>query len=245
LLGVDRLAGVILTHPDLDHCAGLVEISVLLPIESLWATPGWDEPCYRRLIRRPGIRYRPVWAGNRWTVGRWALEVLHPPPGDRRHGNERSMVVRASLAGMSVLLTGDLGKPGELRLLAAHGRGLQSIVLKLGHHGSRGSTHSRFLRRVSPRIALVSSGRNNAYGHPAPEVLARLTRQGVAVWRTDLGGQIVVARGPRGEWSTTQPWAEMKRIEPWSHRGRSDRGLVQSSDEANRSNRWTDSGRQE
>jgi len=244
-LGVDRLTGVILTHPDLDHCAGLLEISLLMPIESLWATPGWKAPCYRRLILRPGIRYRPTWAGDSWTVGRWSFEVMHPSPGERLGGNERSMVVRAEFENLSVLLTGDLGEPGERRLLATRASGLRSTILKLGHHGSRGSTHEAFLRRVRPRMALVSSGLENVYGHPAPEVLRRLSADAVSLWRTDLGGQIVVTRGPLGEWSAAQPWVAMKRFEERPRPGRGDSGLVESADEADRRDRRPDGRRQE
>lgn len=239
-LGIGRLTEVVSTHPDLDHCAGLVELSLLMPIGGLRAAPGWEEPCYRQLIRRFGIRYRPVWSGARWNVGRWSLEVLHPSPGERGGGNERSMVIRARHGALSLLLTGDLGHAGERRLLRSAAERLPSGVLKLGHHGSRGSTHQAFLRQVAPRIALVSSGRGNVYGHPSDEVLERLSRQEVPTWRTDVGGQIVVEHAGSGRWRVRQPWSRAKGSASTGEMSIVVTGLVESSDAASRRHRRPD-----
>lgn len=207
-LGVDRLQGIVLTHPDRDHCAGLVEVANLIPVRTLWSTPGWDDDCYRQLTRTPGAVLSPLWRGRRLTVGRWVLEVLHPPPGERLWGNDSSLVVRAVAERWKVLLTADVGARIERRLLREVGEKLPATVLKVAHHGSRSSSEARFLDHVSPRLVLISAGRRNAYGHPAKEVLARLEERRIDTWRTDRGGQIRLRFDGEGL-HVEQPWGEL------------------------------------
>jgi competence protein ComEC len=92
-----------------------------------------------------------------------------------------------------VLLTGDAERDVEGRLAARLGGHLRADVLKVGHHGSATSTTGPFLNAVSPRIALVSVGAGNRYGHPSPEVLEALQARGTQVIRTDDAGSIVVS----------------------------------------------------
>jgi hypothetical protein len=154
-------------------------------------------------------------------LGGWRLRVLHPAAGGERSGNESSLVLsvthrappartRVSRAertppaevARTVLLTGDIGSATEARLPAAE---IAAAALKIGHHGSRYSSDGAFLDRVAPRLALISAGEGNAYGHPAADVLERLAERGVAVWRTDRGGQIRLRFGEVVE--VDQPWA--------------------------------------
>ncbi len=187
-----------------------MELTRLLPIDELRSGAGWDNACYRRLVRRPGLRLRPVWEGARWNVGRWRVTVLHPPPGARSGRNERSLVLRARLDGVSLLLTGDTGGSVERRLVARYGAALSSAVLKVGHHGSARSTSKAFLDAVRPRLALVSSGAGNVYGHPTEETLRRLETAGARVLRTDTGGQVVLTFPGGGRWRIRQPWIGVK-----------------------------------
>jgi competence protein ComEC len=204
--GLSRLDGVVLTHPDLDHCGGLLELSLLIPVDRLWSAGGWPEACYRRLILRPRLTVIPVWRSEAWQVGRWRIEVLHPAPATQGGGNARSLVLRASAGGHAVLLTGDTGLREEETLIRSE-YDLGARILKLGHHGSRSSTGEAFLKDVQPRIAVVSAGLDNRYSHPAEEVLERLKRLGVPVYRTDLGGQIRLRFDPGRGVLVEQPWA--------------------------------------
>jgi competence protein ComEC len=205
-LGLTRLDGVALTHPDLDHCAGLLEITLLIPVDRLWSAGGWRQSCYRKLVLRPGLTLAPVWAGQRWEVGRWKIETLHPLPATDGGGNSRSLVLRATAGEHRVLLTGDIGIGVEEELIR-RGRDLTARILKLGHHGSRSSSGEAFLRRVGPRIAVVSAGLGNRYSHPSKEVLERLQRLGIVIYRTDLGGQIRLRFDPGRGVRIEQPWA--------------------------------------
>jgi len=217
-LGVRRLDAVVLTHSDRDHCGGLVELASWLPVAEAWTAPGWEgEPCVDALFATPGIVRRQISAGGRGRLGRWRWWVLHPEQGWRGGANSGSLVLALEVAGASgvgeptrALLTGDLDAAGEAEVLRRFRgparRRLRAGVLKVAHHGSRSSSTLPFVAAVfgsrasgsgasvagaSP-LALVSAGRRNAYGHPAPEVLTRLERWRARVLRTDLHGRVRV-----------------------------------------------------
>lgn len=198
-LGVRRLDAVVLTHPDLDHCGGLLDIASYLTVREIWTAPGWGRRrCAVDLLTRPGIAWKPLWAGAREEIGRWRLSVVHPPAGDRRQGNDRSLVVVAESLGLSVLLTGDLEARGERQVVGSGITGARGGVLKLGHHGSKTSTSPELLAALKPRLAMVSAGLGNPYGHPSGPVLDRLARAGVRVLRTDRDGMIRLTVMPVG-----------------------------------------------
>ena len=158
-------------------------------------SPGWDpEGCAGELLALPGLRARFLARGDTARVGRWRLAVLHPERGETRgDDNERSLVLRAEVHGRSALLTGDVGAWGERRLLDLPPRLVRCDLLKVAHHGSRGSSTADFLAAASPRLALVSAGAGNVFRHPAPETLERLAEAGARTLRTDRDGLLRVA----------------------------------------------------
>ncbi len=194
--GVRRIDLAILSHGDSDHCRGLLELTHYLRIGRLWAVPvELRDGCGRALAERLGQRVLTVDRGHVGQVGAWRLEVLHPAPERAEGGNSASLVLRACVDRSCALLTGDIDIAGERELLVRtrrSGTSLRSDVLKVAHHGSRTSTGAELLASTRPRLGLVSAGRRNPYGHPAPEVLARMERLGVQVLRTDLHGRIEV-----------------------------------------------------
>lgn len=203
-LGVRRLDRVLLTHPDRDHCGGLVQIAGYLEVDEVWTGPGVAAAasgCAAELLALPGARHRTAAAGDRLRVGRFRLEVLHPEEGEpgraRRGDNDASVVLSAEVFGRRTLLTGDVEAAGE-RSLVRRGRALEADVLKVAHHGSRSSTTPALLAAATPGLALVSAGARNPYGHPAPEVLERLRRSGARVLRTDRHGMVVLRFHPDG-----------------------------------------------
>ncbi|TNF71509.1 MAG: DNA internalization-related competence protein ComEC/Rec2 [Acidobacteria bacterium] len=191
-LGVRRLEAVVLSHPDLDHCGGLLDIVGYLPVGEIWTAPGWTATrCARQLVSKPGLPVRVLWAGESAVVGDWQLLALHPRAGDRRGRNDRSLVLAASAAGHCVLLTGDVEAGGERQLIVALAEMASGCdILKVPHHGSSSSTSVALLEALSPRLALISAGVHNRYGHPSAETLDRLTRRGIRVLRTDRHGMI-------------------------------------------------------
>ncbi len=192
--GVRRLDALVMTHPDRDHCGGLVDIAAYLAVDEVWTAPGWDlSGCAGRLLEIPGARKRFLGKGSRIALGRWRLAVLHPEADDD-HGevNERSLVLLAEVYGRRVLLTGDIERWAEHRLAGCCAPDLRADVLKVAHHGSRTSSTETFLEAASPRLALISVGVNNPYYHPSPDVVERLQDHGARVLRTDLSGEVVL-----------------------------------------------------
>jgi competence protein ComEC len=100
--------------------------------------------------------------------------------------NNDSLVLHAAYGATSVLLEGDAEAPVEQAMLVE--QGLQSTLLKVGHHGSLTSTHPDFLARVAPRWAIISCGLHNRFGHPRQEVLEELQAAHVRTYRTDING---------------------------------------------------------
>jgi competence protein ComEC len=190
--GVRSLDAVVMTHPDRDHCGGLVDIAAYLPVREVWMGPLWEpEGCAGRLATLPGAKVRKIWAGETAAVGKWTLRVLHPDRDEDRGINERSLVIRAEALGRSFLLTGDIESWAEMRLLSCCEREVQVDFLKVAHHGSKTSSTESFLDAARPRLALVSAGVKNLYHHPSPVILDRLTERGIRVLRTDRDGMIL------------------------------------------------------
>jgi len=114
--------------------------------------------------------------------------------------NEESVVLLVTYAGTRLLLAGDAGMPTDAHLAGQVGR---VALLKVGHHGSRGATSDRWLEELQPEDAVISVGRRNRYGHPAPETLARLRERGVTVLRTDERGTITFTVSSHGTLAIT------------------------------------------
>lgn len=196
---------VVLTHPNEDHMAGLVPLVERYSVDTILTGGGESRsPSYPRWRSLLAARSQPAvapQAGMRLNLGDGAwLDVLNPTGAPVRSDNDDSAVLRLGLGEVTFLFTGDLEETGEALLLAS-GQTLQSTVLKVGHHGSRGSTSPRFLEAVKPQVAVISVGQNT-FGHPAPEVLARLA--GTRLFRTDRDGSVEIITDGKGLWVRTE-----------------------------------------
>jgi competence protein ComEC len=127
--------------------------------------------------------------------------ILSPPEDyfSDKPGNNDSLAFQVSYGSRTFLLTGDMERPMENRLLG-DGFAQHADVLKVGHHGSKTSSIPLFLDTISPSIAVVSAGYENSFGHPHPDVLKRLTDRHAAVLRTDLDGLVTVSTDGRRLW---------------------------------------------
>ncbi len=179
--GISRLAAVIASHADEDHIGGLAAVLRGRPAGYL-VLPRWMLSCPEavpllRAARSRGSVVVPLARGVGAAFGRTALETLWPPaldPPERE--NDRSLVLRVTLAGASVLLPGDTTSRVESRYTCpARTAGL----LVVPHHGSRSSCSTTLLERTRPRVALVPAGPGTPYPHPSPRTLRRLRRAGV------------------------------------------------------------------
>jgi len=192
--GAESLTAVVATHGHADHIGGLpVVLEAFPPAYVLEPGEPLAQPLYLEFlaaVEASGARWQPARAGDKLQVDGVVLEVLSPDStwlGLTRDVNEHSVVLRVRFGAERLVFAGDAGLPVEARLA---GRVGPVRLLKVGHHASRSATSDAWLTELAPREAVISVGRRNTYGHPAPEVLARLARHGVAILRTDRDGTI-------------------------------------------------------
>ncbi|MET8225083.1 ComEC/Rec2 family competence protein [Streptomyces sp. NPDC005301] len=205
-LGITRIPLVLLTHFHADHVAGLPGVLRGRSVGAIETTGLEEPPEQARFVRsQAAARHIPVTraaAGERRRTGDLDWRVVWPPPGPAPPAegpNDASVALLVRSAGLSLLLLGDLEPVAQQALLRSPGgAGLGAVdVLKVAHHGSA-YQDPELIRRVAPRLALISCGEDNPYGHPAPSTVAALRSGGAAVMRTDKDGAIAVTGSGEG-----------------------------------------------
>lgn len=191
----------IVSHGDSDHAGGLVDLAETGRLLS-------GEP-----DRVPGSE--PCRAGQQWRFDGVSFAILWPRDGSL-HGNAASCVLRIEAHGASVLLTGDITAQEEYRLL---GEVEPVTVLQLAHHGSDTSNTRAWIGALKPRWAVASMGYANKFGHPRPQVVARLQEAGVTLLRTDRTGMIVFRLGGLDNAALITNWRR-DHGRPWHGSGR-------------------------
>jgi competence protein ComEC len=187
-LGIERLAAVVITHHQSDHAGALGEL--LESVDVARVVYGAPDPRLRGAVLAAGSGPYRLAAGGRVDSGGLRLSALWPPrelPADTgEDSNLRSLVLVARWRHFSMLLTGDAEAeavpidPGPVD------------VLKVSHHGSEDAGLDELLERSVPKLAVISVGAGNPYGHPTERVLAELRTHGVPTARTDRQGEIEI-----------------------------------------------------
>ncbi|MFN8217467.1 MAG: ComEC/Rec2 family competence protein [Solirubrobacterales bacterium] len=190
-LGVERLGAAVSTHDQSDHAAGVEELLGRVPIARL-VHARLRHPALAR-ARAAGVLPLRLAAGAVLRSGGLRLRVLWPPPEALARPladadpNSQALVLLARWRGFRMLLSADAEaeavplEPGPLD------------VLKVAHHGSEDAGLAALLTRTRPRLAVISVGAGNPYGHPAAATLATLAAHGVRVLRTDRDGEVEIA----------------------------------------------------
>jgi competence protein ComEC len=207
---VHRFDLIALTHMHPNHARGLVSILRLFPTQHLLTNGSPVTSDYVRDLltasQRWSTRHHTAQEGPRqWQWERLQVTVLAPPDSTAqpptawtpRNENDRSLVLRLQYGTVRLLLTGDIEQATE-RWLLAQGLDVRADILKVPHHGSKTSTSLAFVQQVQPRVSIISTGADNPYGHPHPQVLDVLARQGIEIWRTDEHGAITMTSDGTG-----------------------------------------------
>ncbi|MEH1168181.1 ComEC/Rec2 family competence protein [Micromonospora sp. CPCC 205539] len=204
-LGIREVPLLVISHFHADHVGGVAGVFRGRRVVAVLTPPSTEPASGRDLVRAAAAGGRAAMlttvAGARHPVGGVDLLVLGPPyplTGTRSDPNNNSLVLLATVAGVRILLPGDAETEEQHALLtrAAPGQ-LRADVVKVAHHGSAYQDPG-FLDAVRPTIALVPVGTGNTYGHPNPGLLARLSRGGARVLRTDTDGDLAALRAGAG-----------------------------------------------
>ena len=218
--GVKSIDLVVVSHHHADHYGGMdVVIKTFRPRFFLATDSSHTTPHYLkllRLVRDSGITaIFPTTSPRKIELGSVVLTVMPQPPENHEDENDNSIGIRVQHGSFSMLLTGD-SQAEERAFWERHVPDLiqNCTVLKLAHHGSKNGTDARWLSLVKPRLAVISVGQKNEYGHPSPQTLALVSRMRIPFLRTDQDGTITIrsdgkhwesvvssrsTRGPPGE----------------------------------------------
>jgi competence protein ComEC len=194
-----------MSHAHDDHVGGAASVVAALEPREWWEPAFVSTSAgYRTAllaVQHSRTKWKRARPGDAIRLDGVTVQVLAPDStwtAAQEDANETSVVVRVTFGSVAFLLTGDAEAEEERWMLSnTSAAALRADVLKLGHHGSKTSSTPAFLDAVQPRLALVSVGSENRYGHPSPEVVAELTRRRVPVLRTDREGAVVVSTDGR------------------------------------------------
>ena len=199
---------LVITHPDLDHYGGCVDVLKKLHVRHIVYSGlreedsgYWNEFWFA--IEKEKAMYHQMEEQQEWMVGDATLHFLYPDHSipDNPHipghagamdKNNTSIVFVVDAYGIRTMLTGDMEEPLEKYLIETASAYLAAHILKAGHHGSGSSSSQSFLNLVQPEETVISAGENNPFHHPNERVLRRLKRMDARIWRTDRQGDIIL-----------------------------------------------------
>ncbi len=205
--GITKLDKLILTHGDTDHIGGAKAVLQSIQVKEV-VLPNVKDPSEleTEILNLCDEKKIPVHFATKedaWTEAEYRFEVLSPSSNTSQlEKNDQSIVIYGEFGGLKWLFTGDLEEEGERKLLSSYPN-LKVDVLKVGHHGSKTSSMESLLDQLEPKVALISTGENNRFGHPHGDVLTRLEERNIRIYRTDENGAITFQfRGEKGTFFT-------------------------------------------
>jgi len=214
--GLTELDYVVCTHAHEDHCGGLsgalniCKASVVLCPVTEYESKAFEN--FVKYVKKQGKELTIPKAGDSFMLGSAEVTVVGPVK-EYEDANETSIVLRIVYGETSFLLTGDAGRESESDILDA-GYDVSATLLKVGHHGSGGSSTYPWLRAVAAQYGVICVGAENDYGHPHEDAMSRLRDADIEIYRTDLHGDISCTSDGKTLRFATQKSADSTQINP-------------------------------
>lgn len=193
---VKKIDVVIGTHPHEDHIGAMAQVIRSFDVDKIYLpntinnTKTFEDMLLA--IKGKGLKINRAKGGMEIPFSNDAKVMVLAPNGEKYEDlNNYSVVVKITYKNNSFLFAGDAEKTSEEEMIKK-GYDLHADVLKIGHHGSTSSTSQEFLKRVSPKYAVIMVGANNDYGHPHKKTLDLLKKNDIKIYRTDINGTIVM-----------------------------------------------------
>jgi competence protein ComEC len=193
---ITKLDYVVATHPHDDHIGGMSSIIKAFDVDEFYApkvtssTESFEDII--RALKNKNLKIKVAKPNITLDLGpNTSCIMLSPNKTNYKDTNNYSCAIKVSYKKSNYLFTGDIENLSEQELLNK-GYDLKAQVLKVAHHGSNSSTSEEFLNKVSPKIAVISCGFNNSYGHPTKETLDKLKKSNCTIYRTDLDKNIIL-----------------------------------------------------
>ncbi len=194
--GIEKLDYVIGTHPHSDHIGGLDTVINNFPVEAVFlpevthTTKTYEDVL--KAIANQGLKVTVPKVGDTYQLGELTFTIISPGEDYGDELNNWSIGILAKYKDVSFLMSGDAEVDAE-KWMAENNSDISATVLKLNHHGSSTSSSQQFLDAVNPQYAIISLGSDNSYGHPHKEVMERIEKMNIPVYRTDTMGNIVIS----------------------------------------------------
>ena len=207
--GYTKIDYIFISHFDSDHVGGILSVMEELKVGKIFISKQ-GEDCdnykrFRQIVKNKNIKVQIVNKGDNFKIEEDMFFYILWPNNDKmileNILNNNSMVFKMTYKSFSMLFTGDIEEIAEKQILQEYKDNLQllnSSILKVGHHGSRTSSMQEFVKEVKPQIALIGVGENNKFGHPNSEVLERLEKLDIKLYRTDEMGEISIIVDKKG-----------------------------------------------
>jgi len=182
------IEAIILSHGDSDHTGGLTDLMKIYKVENFFSNGYLDEDIEQK------ISSKKISQNDIVSLSVFNFDVVWPEenPKKKEDGNENSVagILTIKNKDWSMFLTGDMESEAEQKLVWRQILKSPVTVLKVSHHGSKTATSQELLEVIKPKIAVISVGKGNRFGHPTDEVLEKLKKAEIEVRRTDLEGEI-------------------------------------------------------
>lgn len=190
---INNLKYIIGTHGDADHIGGLAGALNYAKVGDAYCSVTESDTrafnSFLKYLDKQGKILKVPKAGDTFELGSAKITILGPI-NESEDSNNMSIVIKITYGKTSFLFTGDAETDEEKDIIKKYKRDINCDVLKVGHHGSASSTSTEFLNAVKPKIAVISCGLDNSYGHPTQTVLDSINKKGAEIYRTDLHGDV-------------------------------------------------------